>query len=128
MFMLDLLDNLPRLRLSDDQLKTIIWVMRECGTPDIPSFSALRKKQAQLTKDVNIQTVRHVSAMGNEFYMNHPAQLLALVYLLFLLCVLESDLDSGLGKSACPRIYAGLSRDYRPYLRDEPGRQMDKRG
>ncbi|KAJ6626091.1 hypothetical protein B0H10DRAFT_1694513, partial [Mycena sp. CBHHK59/15] len=25
-----LLDNLPRLRLSDDQLKTIIWVMREC--------------------------------------------------------------------------------------------------
>ncbi|KAJ7882193.1 hypothetical protein B0H14DRAFT_3433567 [Mycena olivaceomarginata] len=78
MFMLDLLDNLPRLRLSDDQLKTIIWVMRECGTPDIPSFSALRKKQAQLTKDVNIQTVRHVSAMGNEFYMNHPAQLLAL--------------------------------------------------
>ncbi|KAJ7772761.1 hypothetical protein B0H14DRAFT_3589979 [Mycena olivaceomarginata] len=42
--MLDLLDNLPRLRLSDDQLKTLTWVMRECGTPDIPSFSALRKK------------------------------------------------------------------------------------
>ncbi|KAJ7115666.1 hypothetical protein C8R44DRAFT_880092 [Mycena epipterygia] len=34
MFMLDLLDNLPRLRLSDDQLKSIIWVMRECGTPN----------------------------------------------------------------------------------------------
>ncbi|KAJ7322806.1 hypothetical protein DFH08DRAFT_917082 [Mycena albidolilacea] len=64
--------------LSDDQLKTIIWVMHECGTPDIPSFSALRKKQVQLTKDVNIQTVWHVSAMGNEFYMNHPVQLLAL--------------------------------------------------
>ncbi|KAJ6477662.1 hypothetical protein C8R45DRAFT_783494, partial [Mycena sanguinolenta] len=29
MFMLDLLDNLPRLRLSDDQLKAIIWVMKE---------------------------------------------------------------------------------------------------
>ncbi|KAJ6482232.1 hypothetical protein DFH09DRAFT_950467 [Mycena vulgaris] len=76
--MLDLLDNLPRLRLSDDQLKTIIWVMRECKTPDVPSFSALRRKQAQLTKDVNIQTRHHVSAMGNEFYMNHPAELLAL--------------------------------------------------
>ncbi|KAF8143986.1 hypothetical protein K438DRAFT_1520090, partial [Mycena galopus ATCC 62051] len=30
MFMLDLLENLPRLRLSDDQLKTIIWIMHEC--------------------------------------------------------------------------------------------------
>ena len=79
MFMLDLLDNLPRLRLSDDQLKTIIWVMRECRTPDVPSFTALRKKQAELTKDANIHTRKHVSAMGNEFYMNHPAELLALV-------------------------------------------------
>ena len=88
--MLDLLDNLPRLRLSDDQLKTIIWVMRECRTPDVPTFSALRKKQAELTKDVKIQTIRHVSAMGNEFYMNHPAELLALVRASFdflLLCL-----------------------------------------
>ncbi|KAJ7362677.1 hypothetical protein DFH08DRAFT_910804 [Mycena albidolilacea] len=52
--------------------------MRECRTPDVPTFTALRKKQAELTKDVNIQTVRHTSAMSNEFYMNHPAQLLAL--------------------------------------------------
>ncbi|KAL6299569.1 hypothetical protein BKA93DRAFT_698523, partial [Sparassis latifolia] len=29
MFMLDLLDQLPRLRLSDDHLKAILWVMRE---------------------------------------------------------------------------------------------------
>jgi hypothetical protein len=79
MFMLDLLDNLPRLRLSDDQLKTIIWIMRECKTPDVPSFTALRKKQAQLTREVKLQTLRHTSAMGNEFYMNHPAELLALV-------------------------------------------------
>jgi hypothetical protein len=53
--------------------------MRECKTPDVPSFSALRKKQAELTKNVNIKTTHHVSAMGNEFYMNHPAELLALV-------------------------------------------------
>jgi hypothetical protein len=79
MFMLDLLDNLPCLRLSDDQLKTIIWVMRECGTPNVPSFSALRKKQAQLTEAVHIKTTRHASAMGNDFFMNHPAELLALV-------------------------------------------------
>ncbi|KAJ7704692.1 hypothetical protein B0H14DRAFT_3646238 [Mycena olivaceomarginata] len=52
--------------------------MHECKTPDVPSFSALRKKQAELTKNVNIKTTHHVSAMGNEFYMNHPAELLAL--------------------------------------------------
>lgn len=79
MFMLDLLDNLPRLRLSDDHMKTIMWVMRECGTPDVPSFSALRRLQAKLTKDVNIMPVHHTSSLGNQFYMNHPINLLALV-------------------------------------------------
>ncbi|KAJ7725015.1 hypothetical protein B0H14DRAFT_3620845 [Mycena olivaceomarginata] len=52
--------------------------MRECRTPDVPSFSALRKKQAELTQNINLQTQHHVSVMGNEFFMNHPAQLLAL--------------------------------------------------
>ncbi|KAJ7796773.1 hypothetical protein B0H14DRAFT_3093282 [Mycena olivaceomarginata] len=65
MFMLDLLDNLPRLRLSDDHLKAIIWVMKECGTPNVPSFYALRKMQAKLTR-------------ANQFYMNHPNDLIRL--------------------------------------------------
>ncbi|KAJ6600531.1 hypothetical protein DFH09DRAFT_1257967 [Mycena vulgaris] len=79
MFMLDLLDNLPRLRLSDDHLKSIIWVMRECKTPNVPSFSALRKKQAGMTRDTDIKTQHHTSSLGNHFYMNHPGKLLALV-------------------------------------------------
>ncbi|KAI0682331.1 hypothetical protein BC835DRAFT_1536589 [Cytidiella melzeri] len=48
--------------------------MRECGTPDVPSFSALRKLQTKLTTDMGIQTTRHVSTMGNEFYSNSAAQ------------------------------------------------------
>ena len=52
LFFLDLLDNMPRLRLSDDHMKAIIWVMRECGTPDVPSFYALRKKQVSLISQV----------------------------------------------------------------------------
>ncbi|KAJ7920028.1 hypothetical protein B0H13DRAFT_1867935 [Mycena leptocephala] len=44
MFMLDLLDNFPRLRLSDDHLKAILWVMRECRTPNFPTSSQLQKK------------------------------------------------------------------------------------
>lgn len=66
--MLDLLDNLPRLRLSDDHLKTIMWIMRECGTPNVLSFSALRKKQAKLTRKVNVATKPHTSALGNFFF------------------------------------------------------------
>ncbi|KAF5372390.1 hypothetical protein D9615_009298 [Tricholomella constricta] len=78
MFMLDLLDNLPRLRLSDDHLKSILWVMRECGTPNVPSFYALRKKQAFLRESVGLKSRPHSSTMGNHFYMNHPVDLLAL--------------------------------------------------
>ncbi|KAJ7836514.1 hypothetical protein B0H13DRAFT_1913006 [Mycena leptocephala] len=78
MFMLDLLDNLPRLRLSDDHLKSIIWVMRECRTPNVPSFSALRKKQESLTRTAGIPSQHHTSSLGNHFYMNHPAKLFAL--------------------------------------------------
>jgi hypothetical protein len=89
MFMLDLLDNLPRLRLSDDHLKTILWVMRECGTPSVPSFSALRKMQARLTREVNIKTEPHTSSLGNHFFMNHPSQLFALVSLID--CSLDWD-------------------------------------
>ncbi|KAJ7828992.1 hypothetical protein B0H13DRAFT_1916735 [Mycena leptocephala] len=83
MFMLDLLDNLPRLRLSDDHLKAIIWVMCECKTPNVPSFSALRKKQESLTRDVGINSQHHTSSLGNHFYMNHPGKLFALVLISF---------------------------------------------
>ncbi|KAG6819226.1 hypothetical protein H0H93_014021 [Arthromyces matolae] len=78
MFMLDLLDNLPRLRLSDEHMKAFLWVMRECGTPNVPSFSALRKLQKNLTQEVCIETKHHTSSLGNHFFVNHPAKLLAL--------------------------------------------------
>ncbi|EIN05335.1 hypothetical protein PUNSTDRAFT_36762, partial [Punctularia strigosozonata HHB-11173 SS5] len=63
--------------LSDDHLKAIIWVMRECGTPDVPSFYALRKKQAELACQL-VSTKCHVSSLGNQFYMNSPASLFAM--------------------------------------------------
>ncbi|THH15683.1 hypothetical protein EW146_g4834 [Bondarzewia mesenterica] len=78
MFMLDLLDNLPRLRLSDDHLKAIIWVMRECGTPNVLSFISLRKMQAKLTREVGVKTELHESALGNKFFSNQPPVLLQL--------------------------------------------------
>lgn len=79
MFFLDFLDSLPRLRLSDDQLKVIMWVMKECGTPNVPSFNALRNVQAKLKKEVGLTSDHHVSTLGNEFYMNSAANLFRLV-------------------------------------------------
>jgi len=73
MFMLDLLDKLPWIWLSDDHLKTIMWIMQECGTPNVPSFSALCKKQAKLTHKVNVATEPHTSAMGNHLLLYEPS-------------------------------------------------------
>jgi hypothetical protein len=84
MFMLDLLDNLPRLRLSDDHMKAIIWVMKECGTPDVPSFYALRKLQQKLAQDVGLKPRHHTFSLDNQFYMNHPNDLIRLVCLSYL--------------------------------------------
>ncbi|KAJ7834421.1 hypothetical protein B0H13DRAFT_2240221 [Mycena leptocephala] len=48
-----------------------------CKTPNVPSFSALRKKQASMTSEVGIKA-SITPPLGNHFYMNHPAKLLAL--------------------------------------------------
>ncbi|TFY60326.1 hypothetical protein EVJ58_g5221 [Rhodofomes roseus] len=74
MFILDLLDNLPRLRLSDDHMKVFIWALKECGALNVPTFTHLRAQQARLTKEMNIQTTHHVSAQSNHFYANCPSE------------------------------------------------------
>ncbi|TDL14234.1 hypothetical protein BD410DRAFT_809899 [Rickenella mellea] len=76
MFILDLIDNLPRLRLSDDHLRLIIWAMKECGAQDVPSFYALRKRQEAMTKEAGVKTLEYQSPNGNIFYMNDVAPIL----------------------------------------------------
>ncbi|KZV61485.1 hypothetical protein PENSPDRAFT_643337 [Peniophora sp. CONT] len=78
MFLLDMADNLPRLRLSDDLLKVFLGILKRLNVPNVPSFSAFRRKQAQLTAMVSIPSKHHVSSLGNHFYVNHPAKLLSL--------------------------------------------------
>jgi hypothetical protein len=91
--MLDLLDNLPCLRLSDDHLKAIILVMKECGTPNVPSFYALRKLQKKLTEDVGLKPRHHTSSLNNQFYMNHPNDLICLFSLFSLSRTLNLTID-----------------------------------
>ncbi|KAJ3565255.1 hypothetical protein NP233_g7745 [Leucocoprinus birnbaumii] len=69
-----MLDHLPRLRFSNDQIKAILWVMKQCGTPDVPSFYALRQCQKQLQSGL-LEPRKHKSATGTEFYVNKPVDI-----------------------------------------------------
>jgi hypothetical protein len=67
------------MKLSNDQLKMIIWIMQECGTPNVLAFSSLRTVQEKLLEQVGFKPEKHTLSMGNHFYMNHPVKLLSLV-------------------------------------------------
>jgi hypothetical protein len=77
--MLDILDHLPRMRISDALMKMFIWVLRECGAQDTPSFYALRKTQKLLRENQGIPCNEHTSVQGNIFYVNDPRAIIAQV-------------------------------------------------
>ena len=82
MFILDLLDNLPRLRLSNDHLKVVIWALRELGVKGVPSLSKFRTTQEAIQKVSGIHTDAKRSPGGDVFHQNRTADLIALVCLL----------------------------------------------
>lgn len=87
MFLLDLIDNLPRLQLSDAHMHMILWVMKHGRSSEVPTFTALRKKQRELAKSMGIQTRLFRSMTGNVFFMNDLAMTLALVSHMAMDCV-----------------------------------------
>jgi len=79
MYILDLLDSMPQLRLSGAVMKLILWALKELDVPDVLSFKQLCRTQKALTQKICITPTRHESAMGNIFYQNSLEALLALV-------------------------------------------------
>jgi hypothetical protein len=81
MFLVDLLDNLPRLRMSQRQrhLQMVLWVMGESGAENVPSLYALRQIQQKLHKKCGVSTQRFESSVGNILYFNSIPDIIAKV-------------------------------------------------
>lgn len=79
MMLLDILDNLPRLRMSSSQFKVILWLLKECHVKDVPSFDSFRKLQRRLAKTCGSEPTKHTSSLGNIFYVNDVRQSVAKV-------------------------------------------------
>lgn len=77
LFLLDTIDNLPRLRLSDSHMKLMLWVLKEAGCQDVPAFSALRRMQLTLRGQGGIRMKAYTSSLGNLFYMHDIGDIIA---------------------------------------------------
>jgi len=80
-FLLDTVDNLPRLRISSSQMKVILWLLHEVGVKGVPSFSSLRKMQKALKDERVVPTIHLKSPKGNTFSFNDPRAMIANVSL-----------------------------------------------
>ncbi|KAH7905228.1 hypothetical protein BJ138DRAFT_1118659 [Hygrophoropsis aurantiaca] len=81
MFLLDTLDNIPRMRISDAQMKLFIWVLQESGARDVPSFYALCKLQKELKNSGGgVPTIPYTSPLGNVYFLNDPRMLISKDY------------------------------------------------
>lgn len=76
MFLLDTIDNLPRLRISGSLMKVLLWLLNQVGVKHVPSFDRLRKVQHRVHDETGIPTINWMSPKGNAFSFNDPRTLI----------------------------------------------------
>ncbi|KAJ3967593.1 hypothetical protein EV361DRAFT_973116 [Lentinula raphanica] len=74
MMLLDIMDNLPRLRMSSAYFKLMLWLLTESGVMNIPTYYAFRKMQSSLQASFGNNPRLFKSALGNHFYVNNPCE------------------------------------------------------
>ncbi|THU86209.1 hypothetical protein K435DRAFT_822219 [Dendrothele bispora CBS 962.96] len=72
--LLDIMDNLPRLRLSTAHFKLILWLLRQAGIQNVPKYDAFRQMQKGLAKTCCTEPKECTSSLGNHFYINDPRE------------------------------------------------------
>jgi len=76
-FLLDTVNNLPRLRISSSLMKVILWLLQEIGVAKVPSFHHLRKIQKQIKEEGIVPTIQWMSPKGNAYSFNDPRAIIA---------------------------------------------------
>jgi hypothetical protein len=93
-------------------MKVFLWILREGGARDVPSFDALWDMQDQLRKQCGIPSTPHVSAKGNVFFQNDPLTLIAKVCdVCYISIYSKANTALGLCQPDDPRTSAFLSRN-----------------
>lgn len=72
---LDILDNLPRHKVSNSIMQFVITILKNCGVPDVPSFKKLRKVQKELANRHGIKQHQFQNPSGEDIYVNDPGDI-----------------------------------------------------
>ncbi|KAJ6631589.1 hypothetical protein B0H10DRAFT_2159828 [Mycena sp. CBHHK59/15] len=76
-FLLNILDNMPQLRVSSSLMHVFLWMLRESGAKDVPSFDRLRQVQKEIRAEYGIPSIPCKSPLGNVFFINDPRSIIA---------------------------------------------------
>ncbi|KAI0311751.1 hypothetical protein OF83DRAFT_1087477 [Amylostereum chailletii] len=74
---LDILRHIPRCSFSDRQNSAIHWAMGAAGITDLPSERSMKEVDRALQRLCGIQTLKYYGALGNIYYMNDFAAIIA---------------------------------------------------
>jgi hypothetical protein len=60
-------------------MRVFLWILREVGAKDVPSFDHLRQVQKGIREEYGIPSIPCKSPLGNVFFINDPWAIIAQV-------------------------------------------------